>query len=288
MKSLRLRRPMRADASLECIDMSLHSPTAVAALIGRRGVLHALAVIGPWAMALGVSLFIVELPRDWPWVFALLPLQTFLNVGLFITAHDAMHGTLVPTNPTLNRSLGRIALWCYAFFDYDAVKREHFRHHATPGLDDDPDYHTCERFWPWYARFMSHYVTWRQWLGMPMAFCVMWLVVGRKPINLLTLWAAPALLSTLQLFYFGTYRPHRTPNQGHSDEHRATTSGYSKWKSFVTCYHFGRHWEHHAYPWLPWWMLGSVTRRPLRDDGVVPNEVPSGESTGRRNLPSHR
>jgi beta-carotene/zeaxanthin 4-ketolase len=259
--------------------MNSPSPTLVASTIGWRGVVHALAVIGLWAVTLGVSLPVVELPRDWPWVFLLLPLQTFLNVGLFITAHDAMHGTLAPTMPALNRWLGRIALWCYAFFDYDAVRREHFKHHAHPAREDDPDYHADERFWPWYFRFMSRYITWRQWLGMPIAFSLLWLVVGVEPMNLLVLWALPAILSTLQLFYFGTYRPHRAPAGGHADEHRATTSGYAVWKSFVTCYHFGRHWEHHAYPFVPWWMLGRVTRPPSPVGGEAPPEMSKAPST---------
>jgi beta-carotene ketolase (CrtW type) len=250
--------------------------------IGFRGIACALTVIAAWAATLTFSLTTIHLPRDWAWALVLLPLQTFLNVGLFITAHDAMHRTLAPTMPKLNDALGRIALWCYALFDFGAVKREHFRHHATPGRDDDPDYHADERFWPWYFRFMSNYVTWRQWLGMPIAFTVLWLVFHARPLTLLTLWALPALLSSLQLFHFGTYLPHRTPMGGHADEHRATTSGYSNWKSFLTCYHFGRHWEHHAHPSAPWWRLGTITKPPA----PVGDEAPHAESTARQAPPS--
>src|SRR5215207_8487988 len=129
--------------------------------IGFRGIFHALAIIVAWATTLSVSLSLIHLPRDWAFALLLLPLQTFLNVGLFITAHDAMHGTLAPTMPRVNDALGRIALWCYAFFNYDEIRREHFRHHAKPVHDDDPDYHSDERFWLWYFHFMSHYLTWR-------------------------------------------------------------------------------------------------------------------------------
>jgi beta-carotene ketolase (CrtW type) len=247
------------------------SPASVAASIGLRGVFHAILVIGGWATTLAASLFLVDLSRHWPWALVAIPLQTFLNVGLFITAHDAMHRTLAPSMPSLNDWIGRIALWCYAFFTFDRMKREHFRHHAAPVTDDDPDYHADERLWHWYVRFMRGYVTWRQWLGMPAAFCLLWIVAGVRPENALLLWAAPALLSTLQLFYFGTYRPHRTPSNGHTDEHRATTSGFSAWRSFLTCYHFGRHWEHHAYPFVPWWMLGSVTTPLSPADASAPN-----------------
>jgi beta-carotene/zeaxanthin 4-ketolase len=249
------------------------SATSATASIGFKGVAHAIVILAVWAATLAISLFPIDLPRHWPWLLVAIPLQTFLNVGLFITAHDAMHRTLAPTLPRLNDALGRIALWCYAFFDFDRMKREHFRHHAEPVSDGDPDYHQDERFWPWYGRFMRGYVTWRQWLGMPIAFCVLWLAIGIRPENLLLLWAAPALLSTLQLFYFGTYLPHRTPSEGHRDEHRATTSGYSMLWSLATCYHFGRHWEHHAYPSVPWWKLGRFRPPPSQDADAVPDEA---------------
>jgi beta-carotene/zeaxanthin 4-ketolase len=249
--------------------MSSIPATSAAISIGLKGVAHAVLIFAAWGVTLFVSLFVVVLPHHWPWMLIAIPLQTFLNVGLFITAHDAMHCTLAPTAPRLNDAMGRIALWCYAFFDFDSVKWEHFRHHGEPVSDGDPDYHAHERFWPWYVRFMQSYITWRQWLGMPIAFCALWLLIGVRPENLLLFWAAPALLSTLQLFYFGTYLPHRTPHEGHRDEHRATTSGFSNWRSLLTCYHFGRHWEHHAYPSVPWWKLGRFTPPPSPADDAA-------------------
>ena len=247
--------------------------TNATASIGLKGVAHAIVILGAWTSTLAVSLFVVELPRQWPWLLVAILLQTFVNVGLFITAYDAMHRTLAPTMPKLNDAMGRIALWCYAFFDFERMKREHFRHHAEPVSGGDPDYHRDERFWPWYGRFMANYITWRQWLGMPTAFCVMWMVISIRPTNLLLLWAAPAILSTLQLFYFGTYLPHRTPSNGHADEHRATTSGFSVLWSLATCFHFGRHWEHHAYPVVPWWKLGTFRPPPSLDGDAAQVEA---------------
>jgi beta-carotene ketolase (CrtW type) len=37
-------------------------------------------------------------------------LQTWLSTGLFITAHDAMHGTLAPGRPHWNRAVGGLCL----------------------------------------------------------------------------------------------------------------------------------------------------------------------------------
>ncbi|RYD23158.1 MAG: beta-carotene ketolase, partial [Lysobacteraceae bacterium] len=57
----------------------------------------------------------------WRWSWATVPLalvmiavQTWLSTGLFIVAHDAMHGALAPTRPQLNRAIGATALSLYA------------------------------------------------------------------------------------------------------------------------------------------------------------------------------
>ena len=76
-------------------------------------------------------------------------------------------------------------------------------------------------------------------------------------------WALPALLSALQLFYFGTYQPHRSDAAPFEDNHRARTVERPVWLSFLTCYHFGYHLEHHRYPWVPWWAR-QLRRRVLR------------------------
>jgi hypothetical protein len=35
----------------------------------------------------------------------------------------------------------------------------------------------------------------------------------------------------------------------------AKSSNYSTFWSFIACYHFDYHWEHHEYPYLPWYSL---------------------------------
>jgi beta-carotene ketolase (CrtW type) len=71
----------------------------------------------------------------------------------------------------------------------------------------------------------------------------------------------PALLSSLQLFYFGTYLPHRPGPDAFTDHHRARSNGYSEWLSLLTCFHFGYHHEHHRAPGEPWWRLPTVRRQ---------------------------
>lgn len=195
------------------------------------------------------------------WIPAVV-VQTFLHTGLFITAHDAMHGTVCPNLPRINRGVGRMAVTLYALFSYRKLRRKHRRHHRWPLDDHDPDYHDAdrERFWPWYGGFLSEYVGAWQIVGMAVAFNVLHHLAGVDLPTLGLFWVLPSLLSTQQLFYFGTYRPHRTPEGGHRDEHRTTSNDFSPFWSFVTCYHFGYHHEHHERPEVPWWRLPEVRK----------------------------
>jgi len=88
--------------------------------------------------------------------------------------------------------------------------------------------------------------------------CVALLLIGLEPVSVVLFWAVPAILSAVQLFYFGTYRPHRIEVGNFADEHRARSTQWGPVYSFLTCYHFGYHLEHHRYPWVPWWGLPSI------------------------------
>jgi beta-carotene ketolase (CrtW type) len=189
---------------------------------------------------------------------ALILLQCWLNVGLFIVAHDCMHGSLAPFRPRLNRTIGRLCLGLYAGFSYDRLIAEHFAHHRHSGTPDDPDFHADEprRFWPWYVAFFRRYFGIREFLILT-ALLATYLLVLRVPLaNALLLWGVPALLSSLQLFYFGTYLPHRHEEEGSfSDRHNARSNAYPPALSLLTCFHFGYHHEHHDQPHVPWWRL---------------------------------
>jgi beta-carotene ketolase (CrtW type) len=83
-------------------------------------------------------------------------------------------------------------------------------------------------------------------------------------LNLIYFWVVPALLSTVQLFYFGTYLPHRELTEPYKDQHRARSNNYSNIFSLLTCYHFGYHWEHHEYPHIAWWRLPLMRKQAMK------------------------
>lgn len=199
----------------------------------------------------------------------LIALQCWLNVGLFIIAHDAMHGSLAPFRPRLNRVVGRVCLVVYAGFSYDKLLASHLNHHRHAGTALDPDFHADrpDRFWPWYAAFFRGYFGWREMAFMVALVWTYILVLGASPLNAILLWGVPAILSSLQLFYFGTYLPHRHDETPFSDRHNARSNEFSWLASLLSCFHFGYHHEHHDAPFVPWWRLPDERR--VRSDAAT-------------------
>ncbi len=198
------------------------------------------------------------------WSIALLPViaiviavQCWLCVGLFIVAHDAMHGSLAPSRPRLNDVMGQVCLLVYAGFSFRRLSPKHHAHHKAPGSLHDPDFdaeHPAQ-FGPWYIKFFATYFHAREFAVISLAVAAQVFVGGARLSNLLLFWALPAVASSVQLFYFGTYLPHRWPNSDFSDHHRARTIPMSWLMSLLTCFHFGYHHEHHQMPEVPWWRL---------------------------------
>ncbi len=222
------------------------------------GVILGLGIIVAW-LTLVVLWFntTIDTASDLLWVLPAMTLQTFLSTGLFITAHDAMHGTVAPGRSRLNDTIGTVSVALYALFSFSKLRHHHGFHHGYPGdPEHDPDYHDGEHrgFFRWYFRFMFRYLTLAQVAGMALIFNVLNHGLAVPVQNLLLLWVVPSLLSTFQLFYFGTYLPHRTA-AGPNDPHHARSSSFPVWLSLLTCYHFGYHREHHEHPAVPWWRL---------------------------------
>ncbi len=216
-------------------------------------------ILGGW---LGLHVYGVHVHRwtAWSWVVAplVIAVQTWLNVGLFITAHDAMHGSLAPGRPGVNRWVGRLALFLYAGFRYDRLAQAHYAHHRAPGSAEDPDFHpdAPHAFRPWIVGFIRRYFGLFEFTVLTVAGLITVLVLGASLVNVLVFWALPAVLSAVQLFTFGTWLPHRHEREGgFVDGHNARSSNYGFWLSLLTCFHFGRHLEHHREPWRPWWRL---------------------------------
>jgi beta-carotene/zeaxanthin 4-ketolase len=202
-------------------------------------------------------------------------LQTFLCTGLFITAHDAMHGTVARHYRRVNGIIGGLAVRLYALFSYKKLWYKHWEHHrhvATP--EADPDFHDGEHtgFVRWYANFLMNYIGWKQLVGMALVFNVLHHALHIPLQTLLLFWVAPSLLSTVQLFYFGTYLPHREPESGYTNRHRSASNNFSTLVSFLTCYHFGYHYEHHDSPATPWWKLPVVHTEHLQSAKSAGNE----------------
>jgi beta-carotene/zeaxanthin 4-ketolase len=192
----------------------------------------------------------------------LLAVRTFLQTGLFITAHDAMHGTIVPGQPVVNRAIGQLCVILYALLPYNLLYVNHQLHHRYPATERDPDFCTsagCSG-WHWYLRFISSYLkqVWPTWLlGMVTLWTgLVW--TGWSIPKILLLWLLPLWLSSLQLFYFGTFQPHRWREPRPSLEVRSSSLPLI-W-SLLTCYHFGYHLEHHEYPHLPWYKLPTMKK----------------------------
>ena len=181
----------------------------------------------------------------------------FLSVGLFITAHDSMHGLISPRQK-LNDWYGKIALYLYGAFSFKKLKQKHIEHHENPVSKSDPDYtdYPNEDFALWFWSFMRRYYGLKE-FGLMHGHIIFFLWVADWNVSkVLIFYALPSLLSAIQLFYFGTYLPHRT-GTGHTNEHNARSNDFNEFISLITCYHFGYHYEHHAYPGTPWWKLPS-------------------------------
>nr|ACU26405.1 beta-carotene ketolase CrtW [uncultured bacterium HF186_25m_30B18] len=224
------------------------------------GLLTAAAVLSAWALAMFLGLRgehpgAGHIIADGLWI----ALTTFLSTGVFITAHDAMHGLIAPGNAALNRAIGWFATWSYAGLNYAALERAHHEHHAKPASGDDPDFHRGDPgFVAWYISFMRQYLSWAQFAWLCLLLAVMIGVLEMSVARVALFWATPLILSTFQLFIVGTWLPHRPGAYLGDGPLRARSVDLPPWLSFLACYHFGYHFEHHARPDLPWWRLWRV------------------------------
>jgi len=225
-----------------------------------------------WGLSLALSLGsnTAQLPL-WFLVVILL-LRTQLQTGLFIVAHDAMHGLLCPRRARWNDALGSLALLLYAGLPYEVCRRQHHRHHRKPATALDPDFPSDQRCGAlgWYSQFLARYLSPRQmgvllaaWgllvlITMAVAGVPAWVAAGR----VLLFTTLPLLLSSLQLFVFGTYLPHRVQLAPQRSGHPISLN-LPPWLSLLACFHFGYHREHHDNPRLGWYELPAARARGL-------------------------
>jgi len=202
-----------------------------------------------------------------PAIVLLVLLRTFLQTGLFIIAHDAMHVSLIPRHRRLNHRIGMLALQLYACLPYGRCLRNHVRHHRAPAQSGDPDYHDGHHpdLIRWYIRFMGGYLSWHQLLALiccwALTASLLHPLTAAVPEKILLFWMLPLLLSSIQLFLFGTYLPHRGSSSDAVASPRVSSTSLPPFLSLLSCYHFGYHWEHHAFPATPWFALPALRRR---------------------------
>lgn len=219
------------------------------------GVFLAILIILSWGAHLAYILTSVEVSLSNPWMYLHVLIQAYLYTGLFITGHDAMHGT-VSNRRKMNEFLGFLSVFLFAGMSYKRLKKNHGKHHKHVATSEDPDYHTGhQNFFVWWANFMWRYLTLTQILIMAALYNVfVWLLKLPEP-NVIIFWVLPAILGTLQLFYVGTYLPHRRPHDEAMEPHKARTQKKNHLWAMLSCYFFGYHYEHHESPGTPWWQL---------------------------------
>lgn len=193
-------------------------------------------------------------------------LRTQLHTGLFIIGHDAMHRLLWPRRPQLNDAIGATLLGLYAGLDYTSCRRNHQRHHRAPLSAGDPDGPGVSHAGAlhWYRRFMASYLSAPQMARLLSGWACLGLLASPfspTPVaNILVFCTLPLLLSSLQLFLFGTYLPHRAQQAPRHQPHPDSLA-LPPWLSLLACFHFGYHREHHDHPGLAWFELPQAHRR---------------------------
>ncbi|NCC12638.1 MAG: fatty acid desaturase [Spirochaetia bacterium] len=226
------------------------------------GIFIASTVILAWAGHLVWTLSLDSVEFSSVMVYIHILVQAYLYTGLFITAHDSMHGS-VARNRKVNDAFGQLALWLFAAFRYRPMFKKHMKHHHYSGTAEDPDFSVKSQH-PirWFFHFFFNYVTVVQLITMAALFNIGRYVFGIPLVNLIVFWVVPAFLATFQLFYFGTYRPHRLPHTPSMEPHNARTQEKNHLWAMVSCWFFGYHWEHHEFPRMPWWRLYSTKNHP--------------------------
>ncbi len=217
------------------------------------GVIIALLILVLWVVHLLYSLLYVNPVLTDPVFYFHILLQGYLYTGLFITSHDAMHGN-VSRKGIINSTAGRLSAFLFAGLSYQKLLKNHIAHHKNPGRDADPDfYEKSQNFFIWWFVFLKRYTTITQLIIMAILFNVLKIWFDESLI--FAFWVIPAFLGTLQLFYFGTYIPHKYPHTRKMKPHNARTLKKNHLWGMLSCYFFGYHFEHHESPQIPWWQM---------------------------------
>jgi beta-carotene ketolase (CrtW type) len=206
------------------------------------------------------------------WALAISPWLVCCFTGLFILAHEAIHGTLLPGHPRLGHALGWLFAFAYAFMDYGRLRARHAEHHRAPGRETDPDAHPSGRFLPHFAVFLFRYLRLSQLALLVFAGNA----VGQAGHTraMLCAYVGPAVVSTLIVFTVGIFLVHHPKLRaaGVADErHRSVGVDLGGAGSLLAILFFNTHWLHHEHPHLTWLQLGLFRAREPR--WVTPGEA---------------
>jgi len=217
------------------------------------GIIIASLVILFWGFHLAYLLLAVVPSWDNYWIYLHIPLQGFLFTGLFITGHDAMHGT-ISKYTWINKLFGHLSSFLFAGLSFNKLLKNHKLHHKYPASENDPDFYMkSQNLFLWWFSFLFRYATVLQIVIMAVLYNL--LKIYTQEISLWLFWIIPAFWGSFQLFYFGTYLPHKLPHTKEMHPHKARSYEGGVPAAFFSCYFFGYHFEHHESPRTPWWML---------------------------------
>lgn len=226
------------------------------------GLLLAIIILSLWVISL-IGLLSVPFPTiSLGWIILAVLGRTLLQTGLFVITHDAMHINLIPNSKWLNDIIGTVAISLYACLPYQHCCINHRKHHQHPAQIGDPDFHNGIHTHPvlWYLMFLQSYLSIRSIILLLLNGCLLFwglsCLFQISVMHLLLFWGLPLILSSIQLFFFGTYLPHRQEFASSSTADSKQTNLLSVLWSLLSCYHFGfYHWEHHQFPKTPWYRL---------------------------------
>jgi beta-carotene ketolase (CrtW type) len=111
--------------------------------------------------------------------------------------------------------------------------------------------------WRWFWGFATEYVGIKQIVLNALVFNVLAYNFGIG--NAVLYYVLAPMLGTFQLFYFGTYLPHKSAHAP-DNIHKARSQSKNHLWAFVSCYFFGYHYEHHDQPYVAWWQLWRVKK----------------------------
>lgn len=184
-------------------------------------------VFGSWlAVHLWALLAFTISARNWLLVLPIFALQCWLSVGLFSVAHGAMHGSLAPGLAQVTAMVGALLLLICAGFGWQKLRTAHFDHAGMSAqqpirISMPAIRSTSQHFWAWCRLFLRRHFGWRSMACVGTVVLVYLTAFGALLKNIVLLYGLPAFASSLQLFCFGSYCPHRREGPASADHHRS-------------------------------------------------------------------